>query len=92
VADPRVLIVDEMSLGLAPLLVAQLLPLLRRIADDGRLGVLLVEQHVQAALAVADRVYVLNHGELVHTGNAADLAHDPEALRVAYFGEVREGE
>jgi branched-chain amino acid transport system ATP-binding protein len=89
VADPQVLVVDEMSLGLAPMLVAELLPLLRRIADESKVGVLLVEQHVHAALAVADRVYVLNHGQLVHTGPALELANDAEALRVAYLGEHR---
>ena len=86
VADPEVLVVDEMSLGLAPLLVAELLSLLRRIADERRLAVLLVEQHVHAALGVADRVYVLNHGRLVHTGPAGELAEHPELLRAAYFG------
>ena len=86
-ADPKLLMVDEMSLGLAPVLVERLLPLLRDIALDRGTGVLLVEQQVHAALAVADRAYVLSHGRLVHTGPAQELARDTRVLEASYLGE-----
>ncbi len=84
---PRCLLVDEMSLGLAPLVIDRLFPILRRIADEDGVGVLLVEQHVRMALAIADRAYVLAHGRLTLEGPAAALAHQPDRLRAAYFGQ-----
>lgn len=84
---PRLLMVDEMSLGLAPVIVERLLPVLRTVAADTGCGVLLVEQHVHMALAVADRGYVLAHGELVVSGSADDLAHQTQLLASGYLGE-----
>ena len=88
-ADPKVVMIDEMSLGLAPIIVEQLLPTVRRIADERGMGVLLVEQHVVAALTVADRGYVLAHGQVVAAGPAADLRHDAELLEASYLGDQK---
>jgi branched-chain amino acid transport system ATP-binding protein len=85
-SSPRLLMVDEMSLGLAPIIVESLLPVLRSIANDTGAGVLLVEQHVHLALEVADRAYVLNHGTVVAEGRASDLAEDAGLLRRSYLG------
>jgi branched-chain amino acid transport system ATP-binding protein len=69
---PQVLLADELSLGLAPLVLERLLLAVRAAADHGG-AVLLVEQHVRDALEVADRAYVLSHGRVVLEGDAKDL-------------------
>ena len=83
---PKMLMVDEMSLGLAPIIVERLLPVLRRIADETGAGVLLVEQHVHLALEVADRAYVMNHGSMVLEGDAKHLAANRHLLESSYLG------
>jgi branched-chain amino acid transport system ATP-binding protein len=85
VGEPDVLLLDEPSLGLAPLVVAQLLGVLRDQAAATGLTVLLAEQNVTGALSVADRGVVLSLGEVVADRPAAELAADP-ALRHAYLG------
>ena len=86
--EPRVLLIDEMSMGLAPVIVEQLLPMVRRIADETNAVVLLVEQHVGLALEVADRAMVLVHGNVSLDGPAAELRADASRLEAAYFGEA----
>jgi branched-chain amino acid transport system ATP-binding protein len=86
IQQPKVLLVDEMSMGLAPLVVEALFEAVRRIATEQGCAVLLVEQHVHVALGVADRAAVLSHGALVLDSDAASLRHHPEILEQAYFG------
>lgn len=83
---PKVLMIDELSLGLAPLVVESLLQTLRTIALETGCGVLLVEQHVQLALAASDRAYVMNRGRIVLDGPAVDIAADPSRLHASYLG------
>jgi branched-chain amino acid transport system ATP-binding protein len=85
-AKPRLIMVDEMSLGLAPVVVDLLLETMTRIRAEG-VTVLLVEQDVHAALSVADRGYVMETGEIVREGTARALESDPEVQR-AYLGEI----
>jgi branched-chain amino acid transport system ATP-binding protein len=85
--DPRALMVDEMSLGLAPLIVERLLGVLQRIAAETGCAVLLVEQHVQLALTIADRGYVLSRGRVTLEGDAARLLRDSALVEASYLGE-----
>jgi branched-chain amino acid transport system ATP-binding protein len=84
VAAPKLLMVDEMSLGLAPAIVDHLLEVLADVRREG-ITILLVEQDVNAAFEIADRGYVLEEGRIVKQGTAADLERDP-AVRRAYLG------
>ena len=88
-SNPRLLIVDELSLGLAPLVVSQLFEILRDVNERG-CAVLIVEQFVHMALANTDRAYVLGKGEVVLEGVSADLAADPN-LVASYLGEDASG-
>ena len=82
---PRLLLLDEPSMGLAPLIVAQIFDIVREI-NAGGVTVLLVEQNAAQALALADRGYVLETGELVLEGSGRDLLAD-DRIRAAYLGE-----
>ena len=86
VQGPKVLLIDEMSMGLAPVIVEQLVPIVRRVADETRAAVVLVEQHVRLALEAADRAIVLVHGDIVLSSDAAALRADPTLLEDAYLG------
>lgn len=71
---PQILLIDEMSLGLSPVAVQDLLPRLRAIADDANMAVVLVEQHIELALGIADSAMVLHHGRVALSAPAADSA------------------
>jgi branched-chain amino acid transport system ATP-binding protein len=85
VARPMLLLLDEPSLGLAPTLIDTLFGVLAELREAG-ITVLLVDQRVDLALAVADRGYVLQNGRIVHEGSVADI-HNDAALERAYLGE-----
>jgi len=86
VSRPKVLLIDEMSQGLAPLIVRRLMSRIRALADTG-LAVLLVEQFAALALAIGDRAYVLRRGRIVYDGDCANLRASPERLHDLYLGE-----
>jgi branched-chain amino acid transport system ATP-binding protein len=86
VTQPRVLLIDEMSMGLSPIAVQALLPTIRALADDLNVGVVLVEQHIDMALSIADRAVVLHHGRTVLAGPAAELRAQRRTVAAAYFG------
>jgi branched-chain amino acid transport system ATP-binding protein len=88
VSRPRLLLVDEMSLGLAPVVVERLLPILRRVATELGTSVLFVEQHVALALEISDRAYILAHGRIRLEGAAAELSQRQELLAASYLGET----
>jgi branched-chain amino acid transport system ATP-binding protein len=83
-ANPRVMIIDEMSLGLSPLIVSELFRVLHDIRDGG-ITILLVEQNVWQTLHEADRAYVIETGRIALSGNALELLEEEE-IRDAYFG------
>jgi branched-chain amino acid transport system ATP-binding protein len=84
-AMPRLLALDEPSLGLSPLLVAEVMRVLKEIAGRGDISLLLVEQNARAALKIADYVYVLERGEVVLTGTARKVMESP-LIQAAYLG------
>jgi branched-chain amino acid transport system ATP-binding protein len=84
VSRPSVILVDELSLGLAPLVVKRLVPVLASIAASG-VGVLLIEQFAHVALGLANRAYVLQGGRIRYQGTARELQDDPELLHTAYL-------
>jgi branched-chain amino acid transport system ATP-binding protein len=86
-ARPKLLLLDEPSMGLAPLLVAQIFEIIRALRKEGQ-SIVLVEQNARQALAVSDDAYVLERGSIVKAGPAAELARDP-GVTAAYLGEAR---
>ena len=84
---PKLLLLDELSLGLAPVIVERLLPVVREYASEEGCAVLLVEQHVGLALDVADRAYVLSHGRVVLNRDADELRGNHDILLQSYLGE-----
>lgn len=86
--EPKVLLVDELSMGLAPVIVEILLPVIRRVADDTGAACILVEQHVMLALGIADTAMVLSHGNVALEGDAKDIAAHSERIEQAYLGRT----
>ena len=87
--EPKLLLADELSLGLAPLIVERLLTAVREAAKRG-VAVLLVEQHVRSALAVADRAFVLRRGQITMSGDARDLKGRIDEIEASYLADVEE--
>jgi len=87
-AKPKLLLLDEPSMGLAPLVVQEIFAVIERLRRDEGTTVLLVEQNAKAALKMADRGYVLETGKIILEGNAADLLENPEVQR-AYLGKEK---
>jgi branched-chain amino acid transport system ATP-binding protein len=84
VSEPRFLIIDELSLGLAPVVVQRLIPTIRNVAESGT-GVLLIEQFATVALGLANGAYVMEGGRIQYSGNAQELRENPELLHSAYL-------
>jgi branched-chain amino acid transport system ATP-binding protein len=82
-----VLLVDELSLGLAPVIVQRLLPTLRQLAAERDIGMLLVEQHTPMALSVAHRAYVMRRGKIVLEGEATELRARQDLIEASYLTE-----
>jgi branched-chain amino acid transport system ATP-binding protein len=82
---PRLMLLDEPSFGLAPLVVQEIFRIMRRINAEGKVSLLLVEQNAALALDVADHAYVLETGRVVMSGKAAEIKND-EAIRKSYLG------
>jgi branched-chain amino acid transport system ATP-binding protein len=85
-AGPRLLLIDELSLGLAPAVVTRLLGALRDAVREFGTSVLLVEQHIEQALATSDRAYVMVHGRIALEAPAADLKENPDRVAASYLG------
>ncbi len=83
--DPKLLLVDELSLGLAPVVVKRLLQMVRRVASEKTTGILLVEQHVRQALHIADRVYVMQRGRIVMSGTALEVHGRIDEIEATYL-------
>jgi branched-chain amino acid transport system ATP-binding protein len=88
VRRPKLLLLDELSLGLAPVVVERLLPIVRSYVDESGAGVLLVEQHVELALEVADRGCVVSHGEIVLERSAGELRNNQDLLVASDLGDA----
>ncbi len=88
ISKPKLLLVDELSLGLAQIIVEQLLPVLRKIAEGTGAGILVVEQHVGLVLEVADRAAMLRQGTLTFSGTTAELRARPDLIEGTYLGEA----
>jgi branched-chain amino acid transport system ATP-binding protein len=84
VSEPKVVVIDELSLGLAPVVVSRLIPTLRTVCEAG-IGVLLIEQFATVALGLANRAYIMNGGRIEYSGDASELRERPELLHSTYL-------
>jgi branched-chain amino acid transport system ATP-binding protein len=84
VSQPRFVLIDELSLGLAPVVLQRLIPTIRSVASSG-VGVLLIEQFATVALGLAERAYVMDRGRIRYSGLASELRATPELLQTAYL-------
>lgn len=84
-SNPKIILMDEPSMGLSPILVSEIFNIIKEVSADGT-TVLLVEQNAKKALAIADRAYVLETGKIAFSGDAKELMHD-EKIKKAYLGE-----
>lgn len=91
VGKPKVVMIDEMSSGLAPVIVSRLMEAVRALADTG-LAVILIEQFANLALAVGNRAYVLRRGAVVYNGECGTLANDPALLHHLYLGDGQDAQ
>jgi branched-chain amino acid transport system ATP-binding protein len=89
VSEPKYVIIDELSLGLAPVVVQRLIPTIKTVTDAG-IGVLLIEQFAPVALGMSNRAYVMEGGRIQYSGTAQELQDKPELLHSAYL--LRGGE
>ncbi len=85
-SEPRILLVDEPSVGLAPLMVKRTIEKIKELKEEKRLTVLMAEQNFHQALTIADRGYVIVHGQIVFAGNSADELNDNELIKKFYMG------
>jgi len=85
VSQPKFIFIDELSLGLAPVVVQRLLPTIREVADEKGVGVLLIEQFAPVALGLAHRAYIMEGGRIQYSGLAGELQKDPSLLHSAYL-------
>jgi branched-chain amino acid transport system ATP-binding protein len=83
-SKPKIVVVDELSLGLAPVVVKRLMPVMEQVADQGA-GVLLIEQFAHVALALANKAYVIEGGTIKYAGTAQELRDDPDIVKAAYM-------
>ena len=90
VSHPRFVIIDELSLGLAPVIINRLIPTIRSVAESGA-GVLLIEQFATVALGLANRAYIMEGGRIQFSGTASELKENPELLQSAYLLRTRNG-
>jgi len=83
-SKPKIIVVDELSLGLAPVIVKRLMPVMEQVASQGT-GVLLIEQFAHVALALANQAYVIEGGQIKYSGTAKELRENPDIVKAAYL-------